>query len=215
MQKFIIMGAQGCGKGTQSRLLSAQLDLAHICVGDILRWNIQSRTKLAARIRRVVDAGELVPDEIVEQIVQERLEQHDWNFGFILDGFPRNTEQAEFFLESYDVDAVIHIQVTDELVIERVLSRRICPECILDYSLIHHRPEVENTCDVCGTELIVRADDDEETVRTRLSEYRLRTEPILGLFERKELVFTVDGSKSIQDVFTDILEAAESAGSQV
>ena len=204
MHKFIIMGAQGCGKGTQARLLSAQLELAHISVGDILRWNIQSHTKLAARIRRVVDLGELVPDEIVEQIVRDRLEQHDWNYGFILDGFPRNSDQAGFFLENYDVDAVIHIQVKDEVVMERILSRRLCPECTLDYNLIHHRPAEENTCDVCGSELIVRADDDEETVRNRLSEYRLRTEPIIGLFERKELIITVDGSKPAEDVFTDI-----------
>ena len=209
MHKFIIMGAQGCGKGTQARLLSAQLELAHISVGDILRWNIQSHTKLAARIRRVVDLGELVPDEIVEQIVRDRLEQHDWNYGFILDGFPRNSDQAGFFLENYDVDAVIHIQVKDEVVMERILSRRLCPECTLDYNLIHHRPAVENTCDVCGSELIVRADDDEETVRNRLSEYRLRTEPIIGLFERKELIITVDGSKPAEDVFTDILESLD------
>ena len=209
MHKFIIMGAQGCGKGTQARLLSAQLELAHISVGDILRWNIQSHTKLAARIRRVVDLGELVPDEIVEQIVRDRLEQHDWNYGFILDGFPRNSDQAGFFLENYDVDAVIHIQVKDEVVMERILSRRLCPECTLDYNLIHHRPAEENTCDVCGSELIVRADDDEETVRNRLSEYRLRTEPIIGLFERKELIITVDGSKPAEDVFTDILESLD------
>ena len=209
MHKFIIMGAQGCGKGTQARLLSAQLELAHISVGDILRWNIQSHTKLAARIRRVVDLGELVPDEIVEQIVRDRLEQHDWNYGFILDGFPRNSDQAGFFLENYHVDAVIHIQVKDEVVMERILSRRLCPECTLDYNLIHHRPAEENTCDVCGSDLIVRADDDEETVRNRLSEYRLRTEPIIGLFERKELIITVDGSKPAEDVFTDILESLD------
>ena len=150
-----------------------------------------------------------MPDEIVEQIVRDRLEQHDWNYGFILDGFPRNSDQAGFFLENYDVDAVIHIQVKDEVVMERILSRRLCPECTLDYNLIHHRPAVENTCDVCGSELIVRADDDEETVRNRLSEYRLRTEPIIGLFERKELIITVDGSKPAEDVFTDILESLD------
>jgi len=107
MYKYVIMGIQGCGKGTQAAMLAKDFNLVHISVGDIFRWHLQSHTKLAARIGRCTAAGELVPDEIVEEIVRARLDQHDWNFGFILDGFPRNRRQAEFFLESYDVDAVI------------------------------------------------------------------------------------------------------------
>ena len=100
MNKFVIMGVQGCGKGTQAKMLQTDFDLVHISVGDIFRWNIQSHTKIAARVKRIVASGQLVPDEIVEEIVQRRLHEHDWNYGFILDGFPRNKPQAEFFLES-------------------------------------------------------------------------------------------------------------------
>ena len=107
MRKFVIMGAQGCGKGTQAKRLKQELDLIHICVGDIFRWHIQSHTKLGARIKRLIAAGQMVDDETVEEIIRGRLAQHDWNFGFILDGFPRTRTQAEFFLESYDIDAVI------------------------------------------------------------------------------------------------------------
>lgn len=211
MHKYTIMGAQGCGKGTQAKLLSQRFDLVHISVGDIFRWNIQSHTKLAARIRRIVDSGKLVPDEVVEEIVRRRLDEHDWNYGFILDGFPRNHPQAEFFLESYDIDAVIYIEVTDEVVLERVLSRRLCRTCNLDYNLIHHRPAVENTCDVCKGELSTRADDNETALRARLADYREKTEPILELFRRKELVIQVDGSHAAEAVQLEILEQLQAA----
>src|SRR3954462_1261117 len=124
MHKYIIMGVQGCGKGTQAKLLKEELDLVHVSVGDDFRWHIQSHTKLGARIKRLVAAGQLVPDDDVEEVVKTRLDLHDWNYGFILDGFPRNLTQAAFFLESYDVDAVILIDVPDAVVLERILSRR-------------------------------------------------------------------------------------------
>ena len=198
MNKFVIMGVQGCGKGTQARLLKEDYDVVHISVGDIFRWNIQTHTKLAARINRIVASGQLVPDDIVEEIVRERLNEHDWNYGFILDGFPRNRRQAEFFLESFDIDAVIHIELADVVVLQRLLSRRLCPECNLDYNLIHHRPAAEDRCDVCGSELVSRPDDSEEVVHKRLNDYHTKTAPILDLFRQKELVVTIDGAQSAQ-----------------
>jgi len=204
VHKYIIMGAQGCGKGTQSQLLKEAFDLMHISVGDIFRWHIESRTKLGARIRRFVNDGQLVPDEIVEDIVRRRLEEHDWNYGFILDGFPRNRPQAEFFLESYDVDAVIYIEVPHDVVLRRLLSRRLCSQCGLDYNLIFHRPAVAGVCDVCGGDLVVRADDTEKAVAARLKDFYAKTEPILELFRQKELVINVDGSPSQQDVHAAI-----------
>lgn len=204
MRKYVIMGAPGCGKGTQAKLLADKYDLTHISVGDIFRWNIQTHTKLAARIKRIVTAGKLVPDEIVEEVVRHRLDQHDWNYGFCLDGFPRNRPQAEFFLESYDINAVILLRVSDEAVIERVLARRLCSGCGLDYNLIHHRPEVEDVCDVCGASLVARADDFEEAIRTRIADYHTQTEPVVELFQGKELVVEVDGMRSISAIHNDI-----------
>ncbi|MBX3436512.1 MAG: nucleoside monophosphate kinase [Planctomycetaceae bacterium] len=204
MHKYIIMGAQGCGKGTQSLLLKQTFDLVHISVGDIFRSQIESRTKLGARIRRFVNDGQLVPDEIVEEIVRRRLDEHDWNYGFILDGFPRNRPQAVFFLENYDVDAVIYIEVPHDVVLRRLLSRRLCSQCGLDYNLIFHRPTVAGVCDVCGGELVQRADDTEKAVAARLKDFYAKTEPILELFRQKELVITVDGTQSQQEVHQEV-----------
>lgn len=204
MRKYVIAGAPGCGKGTQATLLAEQYDVTHICVGDIFRWHIQSRTKLGARIKRIVDSGNLAPDDIVDDVVRERLEEHDWNFGFVLDGFPRNRPQAEFFLESYDIDAVIRLNVTDEVVLERVLGRRLCQSCGLDYNLIHHRPAVEDLCDVCGDKLVARADDFEAAVHKRIADYHSQTEPIIDLFLHKELVIEIDGMQTIPEVNSEI-----------
>lgn len=200
MRKYVIMGAPGCGKGTQAKLLSDQYDLVHISVGDIFRRNIQKHTKLAARIKRIVNAGRLVPDEIVDEVVAKRLQEHDWNYGFVLDGFPRNRPQAEFFLESYDIDAVILLNVSDDAVIQRVLARRLCSECGLDYNLIHHRPAVPDVCDVCEGSLIARADDVEQAIRKRIEDFHEVTMPVVDLFLTKELVVQVDGMKSIEQV---------------
>jgi adenylate kinase len=194
------MGAQGCGKGTQAKLLAEGLDLVHISVGDIFRWHIQNHTKLAARIRRLTACGELVSDEIVEEVVKERLALHDWNYGFILDGFPRDEHQAAFFLEAYDIDAVIHIEVPDQVAADRLLNRRLCSQCGLDYNLIFHRPVTAGICDVCGGSLEARADDTSHAVATRLRDYHTKTRPILELFRRKELVVAVDGTKPAAEV---------------
>lgn len=204
MHKYVIMGVQGCGKGTQAKMLKEHLDLVHISVGDIFRWNIQSRTKLGARVKRLIADGQLVSDETVAEVVRRRLDEHDWNYGFILDGFPRNRPQAEFFLESYDIDAVILIEVPDEVVIERILSRLLCSQCGLDYNLIFHRPVTANICDVCGGRLVRRADDNEASIRARLKDYHEKTAPIIDLFSKKELVIRVDGTKSAEAVQAEI-----------
>ena len=204
MHKYVIMGIQGCGKGTQAKLLADRFELVHISVGDIFRWHIQSHTKLAARIKRIMDSGRLVPDEVVDDVVRNRLDQHDWNFGFVLDGFPRNVHQARFFLESYDIDAVIRLVVPDDVVIERVLARRLCSGCGLDYNLIYHRPEKPDVCDVCGGALEARADDVEEAIRARLDDYHAHTEPVVDLFRKKELVVDVKADLSIPQVHDEV-----------
>src|ERR1700683_1413027 len=162
MRKFIIMGIQGSGKGTQAKLLSADLELEHVSVGDIFRWNVQHHTKLGAQVKRTINAGRLVDDDLVEEVVRNRLAEHDWNFGFIIDGFPRNARQAEFFLERYDIDGVINLLLPDDQGQRRVLARPLSYRCGIDYNLIAHRPKVDDTCDVCPGALVARGDDNPE-----------------------------------------------------
>jgi adenylate kinase len=192
MRKYVIMGVQGSGKGTQSQLLASDLDLVHISVGDIFRWNVQNHTKMGAMVRRIMAAGELVGDDLVESVVQDRLTQHDWNYGFIIDGFPRNRRQTEFFLESYDIDGVIVLDLPDSDVRRRVLNRRLCADCGINYNLIDSTPKVPGRCDSCGGELVTREDDTEEALAVRLRDYHEKTNPVLDLFRRKEYVFMVD-----------------------
>jgi adenylate kinase len=200
MRKYVIMGVQGSGKGTQAAMLAADLDLVHISVGDIFRWNVQHHTKTGAQVRRTMAEGELVDDDLVEGIVRDRLAQHDWNYGFIIDGFPRNERQAEFFLESYDIDGVIHLDLPDSEVRRRVMARRLCSGCGMDYNLLASSPEVPGKCDVCGGELERREDDTEEALAVRLREYHEKTNPVLDIFRRKEYVVTVDARPDPEQV---------------
>jgi adenylate kinase len=145
-------------------------------------------------------AGSLVGDDLVESVVKQRLSEHDWNYGFIIDGFPRNERQAEFFLESYDIDGVIHLDLPDAEVARRVLARRLCAGCGMDYSLIDNSPAEEGRCDACGGELVKREDDTEEALAVRLREYHEKTNPVLEIFRRKEYVVTVDSRPPQQKV---------------
>src|SRR6476659_9281825 len=192
MQKYVIMGVQGSGKGTQGAMLARDFDLTQIAVGDIFRWHVQNHTKLGAQVRRTMAEGRLVDDDMVEAVGRQRLVDHDWNYGFVVDGFPRNARQAEFFLESYDIDGVIYLDLPDSEVRRRVLARRLCSHCGMDYNLIEHRPAREGRCDACGGELVSRADDTEEALASRLADYHAKTVPALELFRGKELVISVD-----------------------
>jgi adenylate kinase len=204
MNKFVIMGIQGSGKGTQAKMLATDFDLVHLSVGDIFRWNVQYHTKLGAQVKRIMASGNLVDDDLVEAVVRDRLADHDWNYGFIIDGFPRNPRQAEFFLESYDIDGVINLHMPDEEVHRRVMARRLCGQCGMDYNLIAHRPKLAETCDVCGGALITRADDNVEALAVRVRDYHEKTKPVLQIFERKEYVATVDATGSPAAIQDDI-----------
>ena len=185
MDKYIVCGPQGSGKGTQSRLLARDFDFVHISIGDIFRWNVRNHTKLAARIRKITNAGLLVPDEIVDEVVHNRLEEHDWNYGFVLDGFPRTRPQAEYLFESYNLDKVIYLDIPDDVVYERVMMRAKMGE---------------------GGGFTKRIDDDPEVLKTRLKEYYEKTKPILDLYDRKNLLLTIDGDRPIEQVYEDVQE---------
>jgi adenylate kinase len=204
VRKYVIMGVQGSGKGTQATMLAGDLDLVHIAVGDIFRWNVQHHTKIGAQVRRTMAAGLLVGDELVEGVVRDRLSQHDWNYGFIVDGFPRNERQAEFFLESYDIDGVIHLDLPDSEVRRRVLARRLCSGCGVDYNLIANSPHVAGQCDACGSTLVRREDDTKEALAVRLREYHEKTNPVLAIFRRKEYVVTVDATGNREEIQQEI-----------
>ena len=188
MHKYIICGPQGSGKGTQSRLLCQANDFVHISIGDILRWHMAHHTKLAARITRIMNSGRLVPDDIVENVVRERLQQHDFNYGFVLDGFPRTRPQAEYLFENWDVNRVIYLDVPDEVVAERVRRRAKMG---------------------LGGGFTKRADDDPETLRVRLEEYYAKTKPLLALYREKGLLLTVDGTRTISDVYAEVATALD------
>jgi adenylate kinase len=204
VRKYVIIGVQGSGKGTQAGLLASDFDLVHIAVGDIFRWNVQHHTKLGAQVRRTMSAGLLVSDDLVEGVVRQRLSDHDWNYGFIIDGFPRNRKQAEFFLESYDIDGVIHLDLPDSEVRRRVLARRLCSGCGMDYNLIANSPHQPGRCDACGSPLVIREDDTEEALAVRLREYHEKTNPVLEIFRRKEYVVTVDARPPREQVQREI-----------
>jgi adenylate kinase len=204
MRKYVIMGVQGSGKSSQAQMLCASFDLVHISVGDIFRWNVQQHTKMGAQVRRVMAAGELVGDDLAEAVTAQRLAEHDWNFGFVIDGFPRNRRQAEFFLESYDIDGVVHLHLPDSEVRRRVLARRLCSGCGMDYNLIEGRPREEGICDVCGGTLTPREDDTEEALAVRLRDYHEKTNPVLDLFRGKEYVVNVDARPSKEAVQKEI-----------
>ena len=200
MRKYVIIGVPGSGKSTQGTILAADLDLVHISVGDIFRWNVQHHTKMGAQVRRTMAGGELVGDDLAEAVTAERLAQHDWNYGFVIDGFPRNARQAAFFLESYDIDGVIHLDMPDSEVRRRVLARRLCANCGVDYNLIESRPATEGVCDVCGGDLVAREDDTEEALAVRLRDYHEKTDPVLDLFRRKEYVAVIGATASKDEI---------------
>ena len=186
MDKIIIIGPQGAGKGTQAKLLCDDYDFVHISVGDIFRWNMRNHTKLAARVTRIMNEGRLVPDEIVEEVVGKRLEEHDWNFGFVLDGFPRTRSQAEYLFENWNLDRAIYLDIPDEVVFSRVMSRAALGQ---------------------GSGFTKRADDNPTALRVRLLEYHEKTVPLLQLFHEKEMLVTVDASGSIAEVYGEVWKA--------
>ena len=205
--KLILLGPPGAGKGTQAAKIAERYSLAHISTGDMLRAEIASETPLGMKAKALIDVGELVPDEIITGMVENRIHMDDCVNGFLLDGFPRTIAQAESLLEFSDIDRAVCITVPDEEIIDRMAKRRMCPDCHRTYSI---DPEHEQLCCTeCGARLVTRDDDKPETVRHRLSVYAEQTFPLVEFFRERKLLSEVDGCGSVDEVAESIFKLFE------
>lgn len=208
---LILMGLPGAGKGTQAEKINDKYNIPHISTGDMFRLSIKEGTDLGKKAKEYMDRGDLVPDEVTIGIVKERLSKDDCKSGFLLDGFPRTIAQAEALQEllsdlGESIDYVLHVDVPEEKLVERLTGRRICPTCGTAYHIEFNPPKVEGICDKDGTQLIQRDDDKAETVKRRLAVNIEQTKPLLDFYQEKGYLVTVNGNQEIDDVFKDIQE---------
>lgn len=214
---IILLGPPGAGKGTQAERLTKDFNIPQISTGDIFRSALAQGTPLGLEAKKYMDAGELVPDELVVRIVEERLGQDDCANGFILDGFPRSTEQADAldrFLneKGSGIDAILNIDADQEIIIRRLTGRRVCRECGFNYNVNSRMPEDGVTCEQCGGELYHRDDDNEGTIKNRLKVYQEQTEPLIEYYSRDGKMITLDGSRDADIVYEEIMKAIRPEG---
>ena len=212
--KIIMLGAPGAGKGTQTKMLSERYGIPHISTGDIFRMNIKNNTELGQKAKGYMDAGQLVPDELVVDLVVDRIKAKDCMKGFILDGFPRTIPQAEaldYALNNQNekIDYAINVDVPDENIIKRMSGRRACVGCGATYHLVYNPTKTEGVCDVCGEKLILRDDYKPETVQKRLDVYHEQTQPLIDYYNKKEVILTVDGTQDIDVVYDEITKVLD------
>lgn len=208
--KLILLGAPGAGKGTQAEKICEELNIPAISTGNILRAAVKDGTEMGLKAKSYMDAGQLVPDEVVIGIIKDRLNDDDCKNGFILDGFPRTIPQAQALLDSgVDIDKVIDIEVPDEAITKRMSGRRVCSKCANSYHIEYKKPKVEGICDACGGELIQRKDDAPQTVLDRLVEYHKMTEPLKGFYENLGKLKVVEGQEDVADTTKLVFAALE------
>lgn len=209
--KLILLGAPGAGKGTQAEIISEYLKIPTISTGNIIREALKSGTEMGRKAKEYMDAGQLVPDDVVIGIIRDRLQQPDCADGFILDGFPRTIPQAEALDRmGIAIDRVIDIEVDDETIARRVSGRRVCPGCGASYHLDYKKPSVEDVCDRCGDTLVQRKDDQPDTVRERLRVYHEQTEPLKSYYAAGGKLTIVEGQEDVADTTKLTLAALES-----
>lgn len=211
---IILLGPPGAGKGTQAERVVRERQLAYIATGEILRSAVKTATALGRKAKQFMDLGQLVPDELVVDIVKERLQGPDCENGALLDGFPRTVNQA-IFLEQVlpnvglNIDRVLSIEVDEKELVERLIGRRVCSDCGASYHLKFKPPQVRNVCDQCGGDLFQRDDDSLETVKKRLQVYKNQTEPLVNFYHDKKLLDRIDGNLDIDQVYRQIDEIIE------
>jgi len=206
--KLILLGAPGAGKGTQAEIISRELKIPTISTGNMLREAMKNGTELGLKVKNFMDNGQLVPDDVVIGIVEERVAQEDCAQGFILDGMPRTIPQAEALEErGIHFDAVVSIEVQDDVIEGRMTGRRVCGSCGASYHIAANPPKAEGICDACGKELVIRKDDAPETVRNRLKVFHAETEPLKAFYEKLGVLKLVEGNQPIENATRDILAA--------
>lgn len=212
--RLVLLGPPGVGKGTQAAAIVAKYNIPHISTGDIFRANIKQGTELGKKAKEYMDKGLLVPDELVVSIVKDRLSESDCKNGFLLDGFPRNENQAEVLEEELlqmgiELNKVINIEADKDILIQRAIGRRICKECGTSYHVLFNPPKVAGICDLDGGTLYQRDDDNEETVGTRIDVYSNQTQPLIHFYEERGLILNIDGTQPIVETFNSIVGALE------
>ena len=209
--KIIMLGAPGAGKGTQAKLIAEKYGVPHISTGDIFRANIKNGTELGKEAKEYMDKGLLVPDELTVRLLLDRVAQDDCKNGYVLDGFPRTIPQAEVLDKELtklgdSVDFAVDVDVPDENIIRRMSGRRACLNCGATYHIVNIPPKKEGICDVCGSELVLRDDDQPETVKNRLKVYHEQTQPLIEYYTGKGVLRTVDGTLPMTEVFDAIVK---------
>lgn len=209
--KIIMLGAPGAGKGTQAIKLAEKYKIPHISTGDIFRANIKKGTELGKKAKTYMDQGLLVPDELVVDLVVDRVGQEDAKNGYVLDGFPRTIPQAKALDKALDeinekVDYAVNVEVPDENIVNRMAGRRACVACGATYHLVYIPTKVEGICDNCSGELMLRDDDKPETVKKRLAIYHEQTQPLIDYYKEKDILMEVDGTKDMAEVFSAIVK---------
>ena len=212
--KIIMLGAPGAGKGTQAKMIADKYSIPHISTGDIFRANIKNGTELGLEAKKYMDQGKLVPDELTVKILLDRVAQADCANGYVLDGFPRTIPQAEVLDKALtelgdSIDFAIDVDVPDENIVKRMSGRRACLSCGATYHLEHIPPKKDGVCDKCGKELVLRSDDKPETVLNRLKIYHDQTQPLIEYYTQKGVLYTVNGTVDMKDVFASIVSILE------
>ena len=208
--KIIMLGAPGAGKGTQAKQIAAKYEIPHISTGDIFRANIKEGTALGMEAKSYMDKGQLVPDELTVKILLDRVSKDDCKNGYVLDGFPRTIPQADVLDKAVSelndkIDYAINVDVKDDNIIRRMSGRRACLNCGATYHIVNVPPKKEGICDTCGSELVIRDDDKEESVKARLLAYHEQSQPLIDYYNNKGILKEVDGTKDMNDVFADIV----------